>query len=311
MPVPYRTYQCIQIDDADASFRDKTIAALDVLRNLSRGTEFFDDIESRHHVVLINPPRPGKGNMCVSVKVERFVRLRQAFMSVGDKKISTELTATLSKAQVAGVTREFLAERLCTGMSPVTVHTQENIGAPQQPGYAAARFQAQGLFSKNDPKSRKQRALQMINDFADGKIKYYSNVVKEGERRIFDDMIRLLKPWCEEGTGAPATVFFNPDKEWSCDQDIDNTRRPPAIGLVHELIHAWRNVKGLRFYDDAMACGLNDDEVMTTGFPPYSYEKFSENLFRAQWPEDKGKLEMRTDYRTYQFEEWQRSQARK
>jgi hypothetical protein len=46
--------------------------------------------------------------------------------------------------------------------------------------------------------------------------------------------------------------------------------------------------------------GLADDEVMTTGFPPYQYEKYSENLFRSVWPrqlEWPRKLEMRVNYR--------------
>lgn len=311
MPAQFRNYQFILVDDVDTTFRDKTFAALDILRGLAQGTEFLDDMNGCSHRVLINPPKPGKGNMCVSVKPGRFVTLRQAFMAVGEKKISTELTNTLAKAAQAGVSREFLARQLCAGMSPVTVHTAENIVAPHSSDYAKARFKSTSFFSSNSEKARQERALKMINDYADGTIKYFANPVKEGERRITDDLMRLLKPWCDPGVGAPATLFFNPDKEWSCDQDIDNTRRPAAIGLIHELCHAWRNVKGLRFFDDAQACGLNDDEVMTTGFPPYGNERFTENLFRAQWPADQGKLDIRTDYRTYGFEQWQRDQAKK
>jgi hypothetical protein len=72
---------------------------------------------------------------------------------------------------------------------------------------------------------------------------------------------------------------------------------------VHELVHAWRNVAGLRLFDDAQACGLDDDEVMTTGFPPYTYEKYTENKFRLVWHVGGGeKLDVRTDYRTYAAE---------
>jgi hypothetical protein len=61
-------------------------------------------------------------------------------------------------------------------------------------------------------------------------------------------------------------------------------KRPPAIGLAHELCHAWRNATGQRLFDDATSCGFDDDEVMTTGFPPYQFERFTENMFRAQFP---------------------------
>jgi hypothetical protein len=75
--------------------------------------------------------------------------------------------------------------------------------------------------------------------------------------------------------------------------------------LAHELCHAWRNATGRRLFDDAQACGLDDDEVMTTGIPPYTYEEFSENKFRAVWPLTTWErwrhwtntLPMRADYR--------------
>jgi hypothetical protein len=70
--------------------------------------------------------------------------------------------------------------------------------------------------------------------------------------------------------------------------------RPPAIGLAHELCHAWRNAVGQRLFDDAISCGLDDDEVMTTGISPYQYEKYSENLFRSLWG---SKLPLRMNYR--------------
>ena len=102
--------------------------------------------------------------------------------------------------------------------------------------------------------------------------------------------------------GARAGLFFNPTKVVACELDVKGTTRPPAIGLVHELVHAWRNVAGQRLFDDAQACGLNDDEVMTTGFPPYVHEKYTENKFRIGWTEKFGELPIRADYRTYKAE---------
>jgi hypothetical protein len=96
-------------------------------------------------------------------------------------------------------------------------------------------------------------------------------------------------------------VRFNPTGAYSCELDVEGTTRPPAIGLAHELCHAWRNVTGQRFFEDATRAGVDDDEVMTTGFPPYENEVISENMFRAQWVGET--LRMRTDYDTYKVEE--------
>jgi hypothetical protein len=35
------------------------------------------------------------------------------------------------------------------------------------------------------------------------------------------------------------------------------------------------------------------EEVICTGLPPHNFEKYSENLFRGQWPEE---MELRTAY---------------
>lgn len=78
--------------------------------------------------------------------------------------------------------------------------------------------------------------------------------------------------------------------------------RPPGIGLVHELIHAWRNVNGLRYFKDkekVLDAATPDDEVMTTGFPPYNNEKYSENVFRSLWRTEWSRgetLEFRVNY---------------
>jgi hypothetical protein len=59
-------------------------------------------------------------------------------------------------------------------------------------------------------------------------------------------------------------------------------KRPVIIGLYHELVHAYRNVRGRRVFDDFMSCNMPDDELMTTGITPYAHTRFSENKFRAE-----------------------------
>jgi hypothetical protein len=84
-------------------------------------------------------------------------------------------------------------------------------------------------------------------------------------------------------------------------EDVADAKKPPSVltngaSGQHSLAdHLLRFLIGQRLFDDALSCNLPDDEVMTTGFPPYQYEKYSENLFRAQWT---GRtLPMRENYR--------------
>lgn len=80
------------------------------------------------------------------------------------------------------------------------------------------------------------------------------------------------RPWLTPGTGAGSRIKYNPDGHLGCIGDRMKPRTH-AIGLAHELCHAWRNSTGQRLFDDAMPCSLDDDEVMTTGFPPCQYEE--------------------------------------
>jgi hypothetical protein len=308
----YGTYDFIQIDDTDKGWYDNVVACMDLIMKMAAAKAMLIEINQSQNLVEIVPTVKGKGNQCNCVKSSKFVKLRQAFNQTGGYKINDELKATMDRAARAGVTKDFVAQQLARGLSIVTVHTDQNI-APS-PGIsidAQSRFKGKKMEGKG---GRVEQAKAVIDGYlADSKF-YFRDVATElpGGNKIHthrDDLVRILKPWCEPGAGAASKVFFNPDKLWSCDQDQEGTVRPPAIGLAHELCHAWRNSVGMRFFDDRQMSSLDDDEVMTTGFPPYLNEKFSENLFRSQWKA--AELEMRTDYRTYKFEQWQRDQQPK
>lgn len=288
------------LEDSDMGFVDKLEACLDEIRATPMGQRLLNAMNASGKTCTIYKSKTGH-NKCVSGGYDRFVDLRQAFMGSPNFNLARTLTSVLAKAALGGMTRDAIAKRICNGISDVTVHNDQNISAPSQDvqANAAARFNKTGMFSSNSASSREKRAAELLDDLCSGKRKYIPKEMQSGgARRIEDDLVRILKPWCTAGSGAKARVDVNPDSEFSCPDDIAGTRRPPAVGICHELIHAWRNMAGLRFFDDAMACGQNDDEIMTTGIAPYLYEEFSENVFRSQWPG----LSMRTDYRTYKAE---------
>jgi hypothetical protein len=187
--------------------------------------------------------------------------------------LKDELTDALDKAQAAGYGRMFLAKQIVQGLTPATVRTVNNLlPAPptKTPGQVA---------------DESWTLAQVIEKLANGRLSASQLPSgRPGEYGLADKLIRLLRPWLRSGTGANCAIYFDPDGQQSCCGERGMQWRPPGIGLAHELCHAWRNATGNRLYDDAQACGLDDDEVMTTGIPPYTAEKFSENMFRAAWP---------------------------
>jgi hypothetical protein len=324
------TFRNILLDDSNTDWYRKTTECMDRIWDMAIGRRMLDLIRMAQHEVKVLPSATGK-NTCKSGgknEYERFVTLRQAFMQVGGRQVPDELEKAITKAESAGVRLEFIASQLARGLSLATIHTDKNV-APR----SGVNFDAQHRFltdkekQKFDNRSARQvkkgdvivsmdertnRAHALLVELISGTQtrinmdiprllpEEYRGAKTEKTHTIADDLVRILRSWCEPGAGTPCDVKFNPDGAYACDLDIEGTTRPPAIGLAHELCHAWRNVAGLRLFEDATRAGVDDDEVMTTGFPPYENEIISENLFRAQWAGEA--LRMRTDYDTYKVE---------
>lgn len=276
------TLNFIKIKDDDATFFTKVKTILDTLDSMPVGQALLTEINHTGKNVLIVPTAaPTDGNKCTSGGDTIFYRLVAAFRGAGGISVQTELGRALMGAATMGWTLEKIGLTLAGGLSPVTVRTINNL-KPTTTMTSDARQLVGG------------RIADMIEAVADADaLPGTLEVATEGKRTLRDELVRFLRPWMRPGTGGGSRINFNPDALLGCMGD-KMRKRPPAIGLAHELCHAWRNATGQRLFDDAMSCGLDDDEVMTTGFPPYQYEKFSENLFRAAWP---SKLPMRENYR--------------
>ncbi len=102
-----------------------------------------------------------------------------------------------------------------------------------------------------------------------------------GQYSLGDMILRALHRDLTPGPGVTTKIMFNIDIDESCVGDGKMEKRPPIVGLFHELVHAYRNVRGQRLFDDFMSCNLPDDELMTTGITPYGYVHFTENKFRG------------------------------
>jgi hypothetical protein len=88
------------------------------------------------------------------------------------------------------------------------------------------------------------------------------------------------------GPGTGAWVVWDPSLEDVGAQLPLNKRadwmvRPPWIALAHELIHAWRLVRGCCVFRPSPLTEYYYEEAMTVGLPPYDRCRFTENRFRS------------------------------
>ncbi len=95
------------------------------------------------------------------------------------------------------------------------------------------------------------------------------------------------------GKGSDATVSFNPDRDSIGSEPWE--KRPPAIGLGHEMIHADHINEGsvdfTKVPNDSKPDPANPgafqkapaEEVNTAGIPPNDKGAFTENKLRSEW----------------------------
>ena len=278
MAVPYVHYPAIQVHGARA-FQDQVLGMLDQIRGLTLGNDMLTDIQNSGKQVGIAPFRAeDHGNKCVAHNAKKFVRLRLGFLKVSDGdgvrlvSLSEELHYTLAQAENTGQNRMFLAKQLVRGLTPATVRTLNNL------------VHSKPRTDRQNEMDQAWAMAQLLEKLANGQLDAEAiPVVPLGQHSLADQLIRILRPWLRPSTGSNVGIYFDPSISRSCAGENTLAWRPPAVGLAHELCHAWRNVTGQRLFDDAQACGLDDDEVMTTGIPPYNFEKYTENKFRAAW----------------------------
>ena len=284
----------------------KLTAMLDTIQEYPLGRELLSDIDNTGHKVKIKPCL-AQSNQTAADNKDCYVKLRAAFDFTG-VDLATEMKVCLTRAQKGGRSLEGLAKQII-GMNPVTRKTAQNVSKAPAQGFQTYQMKREGIFNrtmvpKKDPNTMAaltksaDLTVESLAELLDGLTKgtvtktqlvNYFRGEQANRRHLQEDIIRALyvpypsQPICTPGNGCSATVHIDVDSERSCWFDKEVTR-PPVVGLVHELIHAWRNTRGLRYFGDmpkTPGTGKADDEVMTTGFPPYHNEKFSENVFRG------------------------------
>lgn len=92
--------------------------------------------------------------------------------------------------------------------------------------------------------------------------------------------ISALDRWSPPGPGSPSVIGFCIARDGEY-----NRGRPPAIGLAHELVHAYFSSKGSRCGKavfDAVRLALYEFKCVGLG-APWANAEISENVIRSQW----------------------------
>ena len=90
-------------------------------------------------------------------------------------------------------------------------------------------------------------------------------------RTVYEDPAGASDP----AKGSNARIDYDPALEVLGDGAQAWMHRPPAIGLAHELVHAWTGMNGTRAPDDAAS------ERQAEGVGEFAGAIFTENRFRA------------------------------
>jgi hypothetical protein len=277
----YKLYK-IQID-GDQDYIAGVTTCLDLIESVADGKKLLAAITTLSHQVFIQDTLDG--NSCGAQSWSAFPPLPVAIKDKNTASFTTELKAAVDKAKSGGITLEHLGRQLAMGLSPATYKSASNVVPPTQKSPAPAGASAQDIMFNAGLQAG--TAMSILQELMSGK-RSVNNLPTDWDY----ELPRLLRPYLTPGTGAASKVSFNHTKTFHCADDPAMHKRPPAIGLAHELIHALHNSCGQNLAL-VKKDGENIEELITTGMPPYNFEELSDNKMRSQWPQH---LQLRANY---------------
>lgn len=185
-----------------------------------------------------------------------YVLLRKYHDSNTKMTFAPELAGTIQRS---GLTHARLAEKLRNQTMPHWV------GGPTPSPF------------RNRPNG--QRAEDLIPLWVDTSPQNARHMPTRDE---MDILCLVLEPHLRPGPGVGTMIDFDPHKEITA-----GTKRPPAVGLFHELMHGYYNAAGKQLGREDSADERNGGrlfELMAVGLAPFDRRPFSENQLRKQWP---------------------------
>jgi len=276
----YKNYSDV-IVDGDVRYCGRVEECLNSIDALTDGKRLLTALcGTAHHVTIVDAAPGGNSTSTAGARDGWRPILLQAMAVNSQNQFQTEMLAALDKAQRGGITVEHLARQLTLGLSPVTYRASANVARPAPIKFTWWEKNVTGVKKVMD--KRVAGNAETILRLASGEVPL--SALPDGWK---NDLPRLLRNYLTPGPGASPTVKFNPLGTMHCPHNPSMHGRPPAIGLAHELIHALHCIQGVNQRDNRIG-GEKLEEIITTGFPPYNFEEFSDNKLRTQWPTNLG-----------------------
>ena len=287
MSESYYPYSNIKMESTSDEYIRKVKGCLNRILSMARGAEFLTAINSSGRTLTVKGWGGGdSGNSC-GMNIDGYALLSKAIKRDLSAEFTTELGKAVAKAEASGMKRDFFASQLSEGVLPTTHKTSDNIGAPKSRVQVPQVNQGSGKTIMDYHGQKATEARTFLDELIAG-TRSLSDVPAEWK----NDLQRLLRNFLRPGPGCSCNVYFNPNDFCAASGNAAVKNRPPTIGLAHEMVHAYRAMHGLTVY--VYYNGDDLEEVITSGFPPYQYEKFSENIFRTQYKGDEQRI--RTNY---------------
>jgi hypothetical protein len=261
------------------SFCRETSKLLHQIARHDIGWKLLEAIEWRRRFVTIVESSPSEGNSA-KCDDDGCPLLLCAIVHKDEAQFSWALHSALSTALRRGITLEHIGRQLCIGYTPAM--------------YSGVRTNTVRPLIQYTPDADAQAHITSATAFWVD----YLLALADGRESLSSlpplalaQLPRLLRDHLDPGPGCDVEVRFCPSDRRHCSQDPAMRNRPPAIGLCHELIHALHAVTGtsMKFastdgrYRESGRPVQKLEEVITTGLPPYNFEPFSDNKFRALW----------------------------
>lgn len=264
------------VADGSKTYTASVMKHLDRVETLALGKALFQDILKTHRQITIVMTDPGTGN-ATSYSTSASPLLVQAINGNDQDLFKNELKAALDGAKRSGIPLDFIARQLTEGLTAVTYQASKNVVQPQSKVSTPTGLSGPQVMALHA--SAAMKSLSLLLEFADGKLR-----VDQLPEAWKADLPRVLRAFLTPGLGASAKIWFDPDDWKPCSLDPAMKNRHPALGLVHEMIHAWHSGSGKNM---RVRIGKeNLEEVITTGLPPYQFEEYSDNKFRTQFGKD-------------------------
>lgn len=253
------------------------IKHLEKITTLSSGPALLQKIRETGKLIKI-VMADTSGNACgYSDPRAKSPLLVQAIDSKNADMFRNELKMALGTAKKKGIPTDFFARQLTEGLTPVTYRAEKNLAMTG--GRTTAPAGSSGAQVMAFHANVAMKNLGYLLDFAEGRLKVDLLYAEFAAWR--PELPRLLRPFLTPGRGSNAIIYFDPGDWKPCALDPAMKNRHPALGLVHEMIHAWHAMTGKNM--NVRIGKENLEEVITTGLPPYNSEEYSDNKFRTEF----------------------------